>query len=117
MGVDDRRGPTLKLPRTSRCNQDVPIVAVESIYQLHRYLPCTFSPILTPTGSCYGRERSQDRLQPFSHFLKTAAFGPDQRFGILNALLRSCALQPFPHQNRLDRRTRRFPAVGPPPMD
>src|SRR5437899_8218747 len=40
MGIDNGRRSTLELAGTPRRDQDVPIVAVETINQLHLILPC-----------------------------------------------------------------------------
>src|SRR5256885_15240915 len=46
VGVDHRRGAGLELPRAPRCHQDVAIVAVKSLDQLHCDSP--LNPILRP---------------------------------------------------------------------
>jgi hypothetical protein len=39
IGIDDWWGAGLELPRTPRCDQDIPIVAVEAFDQLHWDVP------------------------------------------------------------------------------
>jgi len=68
-GLDHWRRPALQLARTTRRHQNVPVIAVEAVDQLHWILPA-----LLPASRDLP-ERLQNRFQPLANIAQTVSIG------------------------------------------
>src|SRR5215469_6389132 len=90
MRLNHRRRPALQLPGSPGCDQDIAIIAVETVNQLHG-IPL----LLFPATSSLLSKRLQNGLEPLTNAIETPKFRSSAQFRILV----SCARLPLRKQN------------------